>query len=282
MTASVLAGTAHETSVPWPAHQAEDRGLLLVEHGGGTVATPTGCAIVPGFPLNQGGGSILSAFDIVASGGSMPNLALAGGSNHMIGAILRLRDAHPTDPYVHFAGMKQSGANTNGTAPALKVDEQDLLMLMVAAIGADNLVTGVSTGETNADLTSLTEVLDVNTTSGDGGGLLAISGVRADIGIVGPWASTLTSTVFVAAVLAIRPKPIYTIAGNWQIAGAPAPNGTEIHAFDTVLKKIVASTTVTGGAGAYSMLVPYNTANRYSVLGYTGANFCASAKKTAA
>ncbi len=280
MTATFLAGLSDESLVAWPAHQVDDRGLLLVEHGGGTITTPPGCSIVPGFPLNQGGGSLLSAFDIVATNNAMPALSLAGGSNHMFGVLVRIRDAHPTNPYACFAAMKQSGANVNGAAPGVLVDEDDLALLAVIGIGGD-LLGPNSTAEANASLTSVVEVFDGSTQTGDGGGIVVASGIKATPGIVVPWTFTFVSTVFVSAVLGIRPKPIYTVAGNWQIAGSPAPDGTPIDVVDTVTKKIVASTTVTGGAGAYSALVPYSTPNRYRVIGDTGTSFCASAKGTA-
>ncbi len=258
MTATFLAGTGHESSVPWPAHVAGDRLLLLVEHGGGTVATPTGYAIVDGFPLNQGGGSLLSAFDIVATSGAMGDAALAGGSNHMWGVIIRIRDAHPTAPYAHFAAMKQSGANTNGAWPALKVNETDMAMLAVAAYGVDN-AGPMSASEANASLTDVAEVYDAGTATGDGGGIIVLSGTRAAVGMVSMWTSTLTSTVWVAAVFAIRPKPIYTVAGTAQIEGGedPAPNGCTVNIWDETLGVLAATTTTTGGTGAFTALVPY-------------------------
>jgi hypothetical protein len=280
VTATFLAGTGHESSVAWPTHASGDLGYLFVEHGGGTVATPTGCAIVAGFPVNQGGGSILSAFVIEATSGAMPNLALSGGSNHMWGVIVAVSDTNNDNPIAAYAAMKQSGATVNGTAPGVLVDEHDLAVLVVMAYGGDN-AGPMSASEANASLSSVAEVYDAGTTTGDGGGIIIISGVKASPGVIDPTTSTLTSTVFVSATLAFRPAPVFTVAGTVTIDGVAAADSTPVEIWDDTIGKIAATTTVAGGSGGFTALVPYNDADRYRVVVDDGTNYGASALDTA-
>lgn len=280
MTATFLAGGSSETSVPWPVdHLAGDDGLLLVEHGGGTIATPTDCTPVDGFPLNQGGGSLLSAFTIHATSAAMPNLALSGGSNHMIGVLIRIRGGDTANLIAEFAAMKQSGTTTNGAAPAVTTHEDDLAILNIIAWAGD-LAGPISGTEANSSLTSVGEVFDGGTTSGDGGGIIVLSGVKATKGPVGMTTCTLSSaTAFSGVTLAIRPAPAYVLADTVTINGVAAPDGGTVRAFDVNDAK--ATQVLANGDGTFSLDVPSNAANRYVVVFNNGASYGASPDTTA-
>jgi hypothetical protein len=271
-------GTGSETSCSWPTHAADDWGILLVEHGGGTVATPTGCSIVAGFPINQGGGSIFSAFKILATGSSMPALALSGGSNHMWGTIFTVRGAHLTTPIHAFGGAKQSGTSANGYAPIVVTDEADCLIVPCLAWGGDAAGPMSAGSIANAALGSVTSQYDAGTLTGDGGGLIIGSGTLATAGSTGMTTWTLTTTPFSSATLAFRPAgavAAFTFAGTATIDGDPAPNGATVYVVDHTNNVIETSTTVAGGAGAFTVQVLSNSANYRAVID-TGTSYGAS------
>lgn len=198
-------GVGSETSCAWPAgHQAGDWGFLFVEHGGAVVATPTGWTIIPGFPIDQGGGSIMSGFMRKATSSSEGNAALAGGSNHMWGVIVTARGADPTTPVHAVATQKQLGATTTGSAPGLQTTVADCLVFHIVAWSLDSAGPNASAWA-NASLANVAEQYDAGTITGDGGGLTIATGEKAAAGALGLGSVTLTSTAFTAATMAIQP-----------------------------------------------------------------------------
>lgn len=197
-------GTGSETSCAWPTHQADDWGYLAVEHGAGTVTTPTGCTIVPGFPVAQvGGTSTLSLFRIKATSGAMPALALAGGTDHMWGVIFTVRGADLTAPEAAAATCSQATATTM-VCPGLATYEADCLIFAIGAYSTDS-AGPMSATELNSTLGSVAEQYDAGTITGNGGGLIIISGTLAIAGTVGLTRSTVTSSAFALGTIAVRP-----------------------------------------------------------------------------
>lgn len=197
------AGTGSETAPAWPTHLTGDLGILAVEHGSGTVATPSGYTIVPGSPIVQGA-TTLSLFSKVAESAAEGAPSLSGGTDHMWGVMLVVRGQDTTDFLHALATAISTGATTSGFAPGTRTDEADCLVLHVLAWNADN-AGPIASSWANASLANVAEQYDAGTVTGNGGGLTVASGELATAGVVAIGTVTLTSTGFAVATLAIRP-----------------------------------------------------------------------------
>ena len=191
MAVTFLFGTGHETSVTPPTHAADDWLYLIVECSSGTVTTPSGWAIAPGFPVTHNGGStVLSVFRFLAVNGSTSNPALAGGTNHMWGVICRVRGADLTEPQDTAATSQGTGASVAGYAPGCVTTVASTVILAMIVWSLDN-AGPISSAEANASLTSVAEEYDAGTVTNDGGGIVCISGAKATAGTVS--ATTITA-----------------------------------------------------------------------------------------
>jgi hypothetical protein len=207
MTLPVLqgVGTGSESSCSWPTHEADDWGILPVEHGGGTVATPTDWLPIPGLPLVQSAGSTFSMFMRKATGAAMGAAALSGGTDHMWGVIYTVRGADLTNPIAHIATMIQQGTTTAGIAPGMFTDEDDNLLVGHLAWIIDN-AGPLASSWANTALGSVTKQYDAGTATNNGGGITIASGTLVTPGAVPMWSLTLgTTSAFSAVTLAFRP-----------------------------------------------------------------------------
>lgn len=283
MAVTFLFGTGHETSVTPPTHAADDWLYLIVECSSGTVTTPSGYSIAPGFPVTHNGGStVLSVFRVKATSGAMGNAALAGGTNHMWGVICRVRGADLTEPQDAEAASPGTGASVSGYAPALATNVANTKVLAMIAYSLDS-AGPISSAEANASLSSVVEEYDAGTVTNDGGGLVCISGDKATAGTVTATTCTLTNTSFCCGTIAFKPAIAtpYTVADTVTIDGAAAPNGGLIEVWDTIDGVLAGTTTISGGAGGFSLAVAYNDADRYRVVYDDGTWYGASDKGTA-
>lgn len=197
-------GTGHETSVAPPTHAAGDWMFLPVEHDAGTVPTPAGWTIVPGFPVVQSAATHLSLFMRKATSGAEGNAAISGGTDHQWGVIFTVRGADLTDPIHASATAYQVGSTTAAWAPGLETDEADCLVIHILGWGIDD-AGPIASSWANTSLTGVTEQYDAGTITGDGGGITIASGTLATAGAVTRGTVTTTPTFFACATLAIRP-----------------------------------------------------------------------------
>lgn len=286
MAITLLAGTGSETSCAWPSHQADDWGILFVETSSGTVTTPTGCTLVGSIAAAAGTTSMF-VYRIKATSGAMPDLALAGGSNHLWGVIIRARGVHLTDP-IHDVGFGYAtAATTTGFTPSIKSTYNNAKVLMALGWALDN-AGPQATGWANASLTNVTEEYDAGTVTNDGGGITIASGDLATAGMTGVGTATISSGMVTSCTLTLRPADAastFTVAGTATIAGSPAVNGATVYVInwtDALAAGYITSTTVAGGSGAFTTLVNYNGANSARTLYDDGSSYGCSPLSTPA
>ncbi len=277
-------GTASETPLVPPTHQADDWLYAICECSSGTITTPSGMSIAPGFPVTHNGGStVLSVFRAKAVNGSFGNITMAGGTNHMFGVVCRVRGADLTEPQMAEAASPGTGATVNGYTPGLVTREDDAKILAMIASSLDGTTGNIASSPTNASLSSVTEEVDGGTSTNDGGGVVCISGDKAAAGTVSPTTCTLTSTSFCCGTIAFRPAIAtpYAVADTVTIAGVAASDGGTVEVWDTIDGVLAGTTTLSSGDGSFSVSVPYNDSNRYRAVYDDGSSYGASPKGTA-
>ena len=127
--------------------------------------------------------------------------------------MLAIRGCPTTgDPFHLLGNTFKFTTSTTGTSPKGVTVIDNCLILDIFGHGVDN-ASGQSSGQTNADLTSLTEQFDDGTTDGTGGGIVVISGTKAQAGEIAAttitWANT---TVDVSTRIAFIPADTSEIA----------------------------------------------------------------------
>ncbi len=220
LPAYVSNGGLNETAVPWPGgHAVGQCGILLVENDVDTVSNPTGFTLVATSSLQTGNNTVLQAWRRFATSTSEPAASISA-SNHCSGVILTFSGVNTANPIHSLA----KHANLSGTAdricPGATTYLPDCYVLACFSWHADN-AGPLSSGETNADLASLVELFDGGTTSGNGGGLVAIGGTKVVEGVIGPTtvtfsASAATATICIALQAADRTyghRARYTMTG---------------------------------------------------------------------
>lgn len=257
MAVTALVGTGSETSVAPPAHTDDDWLVLLVETTSGTVTTPAGWTPRGSIPAAAGTTSGFVFVRKVGVGETVGNAALAGGSNHLWGVIVRLRGADPTTPFAAIAFAYATAATTTGFTPSVFVEStQGKFAVMAMGWALDN-AGPLASAWANASLTNVTEIYDAGTVTNDGGGITIATGDLSGGGpaLVGPGTATLTSTMAIGLMIVVNAAPAtptHTISGTITIDGVPAANGTTVEIWDKSLGVRETSTVVAGGAGGYS------------------------------
>lgn len=268
VSAGGLAAGTGGVNVGWGAgHAAGHLGLMLVETGQESVATPAGWAIVPTTPALVATAGRLSMLYKFAASGAEGAVAVGDPGDHIEACILVFSGVHATDPFAFGTAIGYAAATAMSYPPAYNVPAGSMI-LNVAAWAADNLVTN-SSAEANASLDggTVAERFDAGSADGNGGGLVAITGMKSAGGEVSPTTATFAvSTSYVGATLALRPAAppaAFAKTGQVIINGVAAANGQTVEIWDDVLK-VRETTAVTGGGnGSYTANVQSNAANRY-------------------
>lgn len=213
------AGTGSETAPAWPTHASGDFGLLCVETSSGTVTTPSGWTLV-GSVAASGVPTSLFVFYRFATSSSETAPSLAGGNNHLWGAIVTYTGVNTSTP-VHGVAVQPQKTSADHTLPGSTTFLDDCMIVHACAYGADN-AGPMSSGETNADLGSLTERYDAGTITGNGGGVVIIDGTKATAGRFRGTVVTMTSTGTAALTVALQAadKTIPTLGGKSRIVNA--------------------------------------------------------------
>jgi hypothetical protein len=269
--------SAHESSITPGTHEDEDLILVFVKYGAGTVTIPTDFARLPGAPFLHTTEGV-DVFWRIADSNNIGAIALAGGTDHMLGVAVAIQDAHLTKPFHQIVGFRQLGSQTSATGASSSTLWDDILNLDIFAAILDNQTGEVASGEANSDLGSLTQIFDVSTSSGNGGALIGYSGtVAAPDDNVGPTTiGTLVSTAWSGVRIAINPiadKVITNVARDPD--GTPRPNGETIRALDVTQPAASGLCTVGttgGGTGTYTILAPYTDHDYQAVRELGGAS----------
>lgn len=272
--ASVTTGTCTPT---WPTHVAGDFALLIAE-GNNTDfgAAPSGWTSLGRVPGNVGALEIWWKF---AASGAETNPGITPTSpNHTYANIHTFTNVHATQP-IHGQVNCDIITASVGRCPGLTTTVDDCLIFAVAAWNIDS-AGPLASAEANSSLGSLTEREDSGTVDGNGGGLIAYTGTKAAAGLVDQTTFTLGSSAALACMtLALAPIADFTIAGTVTINGSPAANGNDVRVLDLTqpaASYLVATTTTTGGTGAFTVEAPYDDHN-YQAVYEDGASYGASA-----
>jgi hypothetical protein len=204
-------------SPAWPAHQANDIALLVVETAGGepaSLSAPQGFTGVTGSPQGDNvdiGGTVLTVWWKRAASSSEAAPTVADSGDHTLAQIVTFRGAVTTgNPWDVTAGSATSG--TGSTAFSIPGGTTTVANTLVVALIASSTSTAAS-GWTNAALTGLAERTDVSSSQGNGGGLATATGVKL---LPGPYATTGTLGASVRqARMSIALKPADT-APIWR------------------------------------------------------------------
>lgn len=197
-----------------PTHQADDWLYLPAESGstniivvspGAGAETWTQQASSP--QVSAGAlATRLTAYRHKAAGAAVSSPTISNLTNHGWGVILRVRGADTTEPLVASAGGVQSTATTSIVAGGVDTTGvADCLILTIISWGVDSAGPLMS-GGANADLANFTEVYDLGTTAGNGGGLVIFAGEKAVGGVIGNTTATAgISTEYAWITFALKP-----------------------------------------------------------------------------
>jgi hypothetical protein len=197
----------------WPAHLADDVGLLFVETDGAeAVAAPAGWTAVTNTPVINGTATRLSVFWRRATSGAETDPTVVDPGNHCYARIATFRGCITTgDPWdVVGVGGTSGGTTTNVTFPGVTTTVADTLVVAVMSWASDSAGPLLTTFA-NANLTGLAEQGDEGTTQGSGGGIAFATGTKAAAGATGDTTGTASLALNYACIhIALRPP----IAGN--------------------------------------------------------------------
>jgi hypothetical protein len=202
----VSAANPASASIAWPAgHAAGDFGILIVETDVDTLATPSGFTAAPGTPVKNSGGnpSSLQIFYRFATSGAEANVSFSP-SNHVSGLIITYTGVNTANPIHMIATHVLASSTVTRACPGLTTYIGDCLVLAIYSWHVDN-AGPLSSGETNASLSSVVERFDAGTTDGNGGGIVVVEGGLAAPATIGPTTVTFsTGSAIASACLALQ------------------------------------------------------------------------------
>jgi hypothetical protein len=192
--------------------------------GGQNITVPSGWAHVGpdgglSSPVVQGVNTQLTVFWRRYDGtGSAP--ALAGTVDHVIGRMIAIRGC-PTvgNPWNIGSVTTEAVSDTTATWPGATTTQLDTLVLEIIASSADVTPAGTANlgALTNGAYTSITERMDDNTPTGNGGIIGCVSAVKATIGATGASTATLSIAGFKALMtLVMANAPVAAGRGRPQ------------------------------------------------------------------
>lgn len=170
--------------------------LLPVESANEAVATPTDWGAVADSPQGTGTGGGTTATRLTAlwkratAIESAPTIADPG--DHAIGQILAFRGCIATGNPWDVTSGDTGGSSTAVSIPGDTTTVPNTLVVVAVAHQTDTLTPQVS-AFTNADLANLTEITDIATDQGNGGGFAVATGQKAAAGPYGATAATLAN-----------------------------------------------------------------------------------------
>lgn len=170
--------------------QPNDIMLLFVETANEAVSTPSGWAAVADSPQGITTTRLTVFWKRATGADTAPTVADPG--DHAIAQILSFRYCVNTgDPWDVTSG--NTGASS--TSVSIPGDTTTVVntLVVVAVSNATDSATAQTSGFTNADLANLTELVDVNTSQGNGGGFAVAAGQKASIGAYVATTATLAN-----------------------------------------------------------------------------------------
>lgn len=197
----ISAGTGSTSSVAWPTHAAGDFGMLFTETDTTSVPTPSGWTLISPFPIaHVVVNTKLQVFYRFATSSSESNAAISG-ADHAWGTILTFSGVNPLTPLRRVATSIGGASRTTHCADGLTTYLDDSLIVFALCWNIDN-AGPLFTSIVSTDVTSPTIRYDAGTTSGDGGGLMIVTGTQAFAGYIrdGVWTISTASRACCATI----------------------------------------------------------------------------------
>lgn len=209
-------GTGDVTPGLPAGHTTNDILLLFVQSDMQAASAPAGYVKVgPAAGLGvaaAAGGTLLTVF-WKRDGGSESDPTVTDTGDHTLAQIIAIRGCPTTgDPFINVGATRKATASTTGTASAGATPVDGCMVVNAFAHALDS-ASAVFSGWTNADLTSVTERIDVATADGNGGGIGVATGVKAVAGGFTGTTVTETSTTDVSLTFVMLPSAITSRAG---------------------------------------------------------------------
>lgn len=255
------------SAVPWPAHQADDIGLLICQTANQavTLATPAGFASL----TSQGaaGTGVANATGIWvfwarATSGGMGAVGVNDSGDHQICRIHTFRSVGggTGNPWDVFTGDALNSTSGTFTIPGTATTQDNTLVVTIVSNSTDSN-TGQSSGWTNANLTGLAEQTDNNTNSGNGGGFGVATGVMATTANYGNTTGNLATASRQGRIsIALKPKTTTLADGTNPANVTIAPGGsiTDLDVFtlqaSNLTDSVTALTVTLTGTNAFQSL----------------------------
>lgn len=188
---------------------ADDILLLFVQSNNQAVTAPAGYAQL-GPQVGTGtaavaGGTRLATFWKRHVGGAEAAPTVTDTGDHTLGQIMAIRGCTASgNPFVSIGQGRKVTASTTGTAIAGATHLANCLVVNAFAHSLDS-ASAVFSAFTNADLTSVTERIDVATADGNGGGIGVSTGSKVAAGSFTATTVTETSTTDVSTTFYLIP-----------------------------------------------------------------------------
>lgn len=231
-------------SPSWPTHQIGDVALLFVESASGqavSLSTPAGFALIGAYATTgtTTSGTRITVFWARATSTAMSAPTVADPGDHVNAQILTYRGVIGTNlPYEVSSGGAKSSASTSVSVTGVTTTLNDELIVQVCAKDLDSTNPGFS-NQTNANLSSLTERVDIGTQAGNGGGFAVWDGGMATPGATGSTTATVVSSVNAFSTIALKPAPPTVTSISMASTNPTAPS-------TAVAWSVVFSTSVSG------------------------------------
>ncbi len=196
--------------VTWPTHVAGDIGLLGVETANQPVATPVGWS-----PVTNGSQGTGVAGDVAATcmqvfwrralSAAEGNAIVLDGGDHQVARMITFRGCLASGDPIHVsAGNVEPSATTAVSIPGATTTVPNTMVVAFVSYATDGA--NALSGAANASLTGVTAGTVTSTTSGNGGGLMSVRGVKATAGAYAATTGTLASATVQGRVsLALLP-----------------------------------------------------------------------------
>lgn len=193
---------------------AGDLMLLFVETANQAVTQPSGWTEVTSSPIGTGTAAAIGAVRLTVyyrfwqSGDSAPSVAVTSG-NHVTAIIAGYSGVSASTPFDGVTPVTSTAAaSTTATMPGITTGSANAWVVHGIALDVDGNSTDRITGTpTNANLTGLTERHDQTVTTGVGGGVAIIDGVKASAGASGNTTATQASSANAYLTLSLRAQP---------------------------------------------------------------------------
>ena len=235
-------------TVAWPSgHQADDIGVLLIQHANQPISTLAGWNLIGSSGVGTAGvaGSVgVTAFWKRAASGAEADVSLADLGDHQRARILAFRGCETSGSPINTAVLGiDAVSETAVSIPAITTTVDGCMVLAGVANATDTTASQTTVGSwANATFVDPTYINYGNTTSGVGGGINAYAGTVPSAGSSGTTTSTL-ATASLQANFAIALKPpgappvetvtnggLYVATGTKETAGVVSATAATLDA----------------------------------------------------